>query len=214
MHMDGDMEMSAILPPFPSPEFCDINVLLASNSPRRRQLLQMILPSFAIADNIDVDESYPHTLAPEEVPAYIAVAKARAHDVTLADNELLITADTVVILDGHIYGKPHSREDAIDMIGRLSGRTHTVVTGVALSANNCRRDVFSESTSVHFGELTHTEIEEYVDRFRPFDKAGAYGVQEWIGAVGIKGIDGCFYNVMGLPLHALYKHLVSFCNRK
>ncbi len=206
----GDMEIPEILPPYPAPVFEKVKVLLASNSPRRRQLLQMILPSFEIADNIDVDESYPSDLKPEDVPAYIAVVKAKAHDDLLEDNELMITADTVVILDGHIYGKPHSRDEAIDMIGRLAGRTHHVVTGVALSARGHERDVFSESTAVKFAELSRAQIEEYVDRYRPFDKAGAYGVQEWIGAVGIKGIDGCFYNVMGLPLHTLYDHLAAF----
>ena len=206
----GDMEIPEILPPYPAPVFEKVKVLLASNSPRRRQLLQMILPSFEIAGNIDVDESYPSDLKPEDVPAYIAVVKAKAHDDLLEDNELMITADTVVILDGHIYGKPHSRDEAIDMIGRLAGRTHHVVTGVALSARGHERDVFSESTAVKFAELSRAQIEEYVDRYRPFDKAGAYGVQEWIGAVGIKGIDGCFYNVMGLPLHTLYDHLAAF----
>lgn len=206
----GDMEIPEILPPYPAPVFEKVKVLLASNSPRRRQLLQMILPSFEIADNIDVDESYPSDLKPEDVPAYIAVVKAKEHDDLLEDNELMITADTVVILDGHIYGKPHSRDEAIDMIGRLAGRTHHVVTGVALSARGHERDVFSETTAVKFAELSRAQIEEYVDRYRPFDKAGAYGVQEWIGAVGIKGIDGCFYNVMGLPLHTLYDHLAAF----
>lgn len=206
----GDMEIPEILPPYPALVFEKVKVLLASNSPRRRQLLQMILPSFEIADNIDVDESYPSDLKPEDVPAYIAVVKAKAHDDLLEDNELMITADTVVILDGHIYGKPHSRDEAIDMIGRLAGRTHHVVTGVALSARGHERDVFSETTAVKFAELSRAQIEEYVDRYRPFDKAGAYGVQEWIGAVGIKGIDGCFYNVMGLPLHTLYDHLAAF----
>lgn len=210
MHSAGKMEISDILPPLPSPTLSGVKVLLASNSPRRRQLLQMILPSFDIADNIDVDESYPADLRPEDVPAYIAVLKARAHDDLLGDNELMITADTVVILDGHIYGKPHSRDEAVEMLGRLCGHTHHVVTGVALSARGCERDVFSETTYVHFAELSKRQIEEYVDRYRPFDKAGAYGVQEWIGAVGIRGIDGCFYNVMGLPLHALYEHLTRF----
>jgi len=210
MLLAGEMEIAEILPPFPSAAFEKVKVLLASNSPRRRRLLQMILPSFEIADNIDINETYPVDLKPEDVPSYIAVLKAKAHDDLLEDNELMITADTVVILDGHIYGKPHSREDAIDMIGRLAGRTHLVVTGVALSAKGHERDVFSETTAVHFADLSRTQIEEYVDRYRPFDKAGAYGVQEWIGAVGIRGIDGCYYNVMGLPLHTLYSHLAAY----
>lgn len=210
MLTDGNMDASVILPPLPSTAFDGVRVLLASNSPRRRQLLQMILPRFEIADNIDVDESYPAVMAPEDVPAYVAVLKAKAHDEALSDKELMITADTVVILDGHIYGKPHSRDEAVEMIERLAGRTHKVVTGVALSARGYERDVFSETTAVRFARLSRPQIEEYVDRYRPFDKAGAYGVQEWIGAVGIKGIDGCFYNVMGLPLHALYTHLSGF----
>lgn len=206
----GEMENSVILPPLPSPAFEGVKVLLASNSPRRRQLLRFILPEFEIADNIDVDESYPGGMAPEDVPAFVAVLKAKAHDASLKADELMITADTVVILDGQIYGKPHSREEAVEMLECLSGRTHRVVTGVALSAPGHTRDVFSETTSVHFARLSRSIIEEYVDRYRPFDKAGAYGVQEWIGAVGIKGIDGCFYNVMGLPLHALFTHLERF----
>lgn len=210
MRSVGDMTTVEMVPPFPSPAFGKVKVLLASNSPRRRQLLQMILPSFEIADNIDVDESYPADMKPEEVPAYIAVLKAKAHDDLLEDDELMITADTVVILDGHIYGKPHTREEAVDMLGRLAGRTHHVVTGVALSAKGRVCDVFSETTAVRFANLSKVQIEEYVDRYRPFDKAGAYGVQEWVGAVGISGLDGCYYNVMGLPLHTLYEHLARF----
>ncbi len=210
MRSVGDMTTVEMVPPLPSPAFGKVKVLLASNSPRRRQLLQMILPSFEIADNIDVDESYPADMKPEDVPAYIAVLKAKAHDDLLEDDELMITADTVVILDGHIYGKPHTREEAVDMLGRLAGRTHHVVTGVALSAKGRVRDVFSETTAVRFADLSKVQIEEYVDRYRPFDKAGAYGVQEWVGAVGISGLDGCYYNVMGLPLHTLYEHLARF----
>ncbi len=199
-----------ILPPLPSPALEGVKVLLASNSPRRRQLLQLILPQFYIADNIDVDESYPADMAPDHVPAYIAMLKAKAHKDLLEENELMITADTVVVVDGEIFGKPKSRDDAVGMLGRLSGRGHVVVSGVAISAKYRKPDVFTETTKVHFAALTRKEIEDYVDRYRPFDKAGAYGVQEWIGAVGIKGIEGCYYNVMGLPLHALYNHLASF----
>ena len=205
----GDMDTNTILPPWPSPEFENINVLLASNSPRRRQLLHFILPHFEIADNKDVDESYPATLTPEQVPAFVAGLKANAHRSSLTDDELMITADTVVILDGRIYGKPHSRCEALDMIGKLSGRTHKVVTGVALTMPGHNCDIFSETTLVEFANLSPQEIETYVDIFKPYDKAGAYGVQEWIGAVGIKSITGCFYNVMGLPLHTLYTHLTK-----
>lgn len=201
------MTNTEILPPLPAPEMRDVEVLLASNSPRRRELLKMILPTYSIAPNIDINECYPSDMPVEKVPEYLASAKADAHESTLKDNQLMITADTVVILDGKIYGKPHSREDAIEMIEALSGRSHKVVTGVAFTTPGKPRCVFSETTTVHFAPLTRAQIEDYVDRYRPFDKAGAYGVQEWIGAVGIEGIDGCFYNVMGLPLSALYKHL-------
>ncbi len=203
------MTNTEILPPFPVPEMKDVKVLLASNSPRRRELLKMILPSYSIAPNIDIDESFPSDLAVEKVPEYLAGAKADAHAGLLKENELMITADTVVILDGKIYGKPHSRDEAVEMIEALSGRSHKVVTGVALTTPGKPRSVFSETTTVHFAPLTRRQIEDYVDRYKPFDKAGAYGVQEWIGAVGIEGIDGCFYNVMGLPLSALYKHLTE-----
>lgn len=203
------MTDSKTLPPLPTPGMSGVEVLLASNSPRRRELLKMILPHYRIAPNIDIDESYPADIPVEKVPEYLARAKADAHAGMLKDNELMITADTVVILDGKIYGKPHSRDEAVDMIETLSGHSHKVVTGVALTTPSKPRRIFSETTIVHFASLAHNRIEEYVDRYRPFDKAGAYGVQEWIGAVGIEGIDGCFYNVMGLPLSALFRNLTE-----
>lgn len=203
------MTNTEILPPLPTPEMEGVEVLLASNSPRRRELLKMIIPEYSLAPNIDIDESYPADLAVEKVPEYIANAKADAHAPLLKENELMITADTVVILDGKIYGKPHSREEAVEMIEALSGRCHKVITGVVLTTPGKPRCVFSETTTVHFVKLSRRNIEDYVDRYQPFDKAGAYGVQEWIGAVGIEGIDGCFYNVMGLPLSALNRKLVA-----
>lgn len=199
------------LPPLPSPHFSDVCVRLASNSPRRRELLGMILPGFAIAEKRDIEETYPPTLAPEEVPAYLSRLKADAYADTLRPGELIITADTVVILDGRILGKPAGHDEAVAMLRSLSGRTHTVVTGVTLTAlDGKRRDTFSVSTDVTFGELADEEIDLYVERFRPFDKAGAYGIQEWVGAAAIKRIEGSFYNVMGLPLHALYMRLRDF----
>lgn len=204
-------EKQAVRPPYPSEEYKDIKVLLASNSPRRRELLGLVVPEFSIAAARDVDETYPDTLEAHSVPAYLSALKASAYKDLLEPGELIITADTVVLLDGEILGKPHSRQGAIEMLERLSGRTHTVVTGVTLtSLSGKRTDTFSEETRVSFGTLERKEIEEYVDRFRPFDKAGAYGIQEWVGAAAIKGIDGCFYNVMGLPLHTLYEHLKTF----
>ena len=200
-----------VLPPLPSPDYADKSVLLASGSPRRRELLHLIVPEFGIAEPREIDEKYPSGLAPEEVPVYLSRLKASAYRDELHKNEVLITADTVVILDGCILGKPHSKDEARDVLRRLCGRTHTVVTGVTLtSLEGKNSDSFSEHTRVTFSELSDSEIDEYVERYRPLDKAGAYGIQEWFGAAGIRGIDGCFYNVMGLPLHALYSHLRHF----
>ncbi len=201
--------MSTILPPLPSEKLAGIKILLASGSPRRRELLGMIVPEFEIAPGRDIDESYPSDMAPEEVPAYLSRLKAKAYADILEPGELIITADTIVICEGAILGKPRSRDAAVDMLRMLSGRTHTVVTGVTLSSTD-RSETFAEHTQVHFAELADSQIEEYVDLYRPYDKAGAYGIQEWIGATGISGINGCFYNVMGLPLAALYRHLCSF----
>ncbi len=200
-----------MLPPFPAPEYSEVSVLLASGSPRRRELLGLIVPQFGIAVSKAIEESYPDTLATAEVPAYLSKLKAQAYEAELSEKELIITADTVVISDGHILGKPHDHDEACAMLRSLAGRTHTVVTGVTLSSKDGKRkDTFTESTQVTFADLSEKEIEEYVTRFRPFDKAGAYGIQEWVGAACISGINGCFYNVMGLPLHALYQHLRDF----
>ncbi len=197
------------MPPLPSPQLAHYRILLASNSPRRRELLAMILPKYDIAPARDVDESYPSGMEPSKVPEYISRVKAHAYADMLVPGEIIITADTVVINGSDILGKPHSEADAFAMLRHLSGHTHTVVTGVTLSSTS-QTNSFSESTRVSFGELTDDEIEQYVRLYRPMDKAGAYGIQEWIGAIAIKGIDGCFYNVMGLPLHSLYAHLRSF----
>lgn len=200
-----------VYPPLPSPAFAGKNVVLASNSPRRRELLGYIIPSFSIAENRDVEETYSADLEPCRVPEYLSRLKASAYTDMLRPDELLITADTVVILDGRILGKPHDRADACRMLGELSGKAHTVVTGVTLSSTE-KSVTFSEHTTVHFGPLTADEIRNYVERYRPLDKAGAYGIQEWVGAAAIKCIEGCYYNVMGLPLHALYTQLKTFYN--
>lgn len=194
----------------PAEIYKNIDVVLASNSPRRRELLFMLLPAFIVAESRDVDESYPDQIPAEEVPVYISKAKAAAYSDMLTPGRLLLTADTVVICDGEILGKPHGgRQAAIDMLRKLSGRTHSVVTGVTLTSDT-KSESFSEVTKVTFAELPGALIEEYVDLAKPYDKAGAYGIQEWIGAVGISGIEGCYYNVMGLPVHALYNHLRDF----
>jgi len=201
----------AVLPPLPSPEYHNINILLASNSPRRRELLGLIVPGFEIASPREVDEVYPSDLEAKDVPAYLSKLKAQAYADLLAPHELIITADTIVIANGKIMGKPHDAAEAAGMLHTLEDATHTVVTGVTLmSLEGKKIDTFSETTQVTFGHLSDEEINRYIEIYRPFDKAGAYGIQEWIGAAAIARIDGCFYNVMGLPLHTLYSHLKSF----
>lgn len=187
-----------------------MKLLLASNSPRRRELISMLDLDVEIVLPRDVDESYPADLPAEEVPVYLSRVKADAYRGLSVGDEILVTADTVVILDDKILGKPHSREEAIAMLQSLSGRSHRVVTGVTLMSTD-RTVSFSTATRVVFDRLSREEIESYVDKYKPFDKAGAYGIQEWIGCVAISSIDGCYYNVMGLPLHDLYRHLQNFC---
>lgn len=197
--------ISSILPP----KIFDFRVVLASQSPRRRELLQMLVPDLTIAAIKDVEETYPASLPAEQVPEYLSQLKAEAYKGDLADGEVLLTADTVVVLDGEILGKPIDEADAVAILRKLSGRTHTVVTGVTLTSLH-KSVNFSVHTEVDFDKLSDEVIKQYVSTFRPLDKAGAYGIQEWIGAVGIRGIRGSFYNVMGLPLHAVYDRMKEF----
>ena len=183
-----------------------MRLLLASKSPRRRELLARLGYPIGIV-NLTVEEHVDPTLPAAEVAEHLARRKAAACDTDLHDS-VLVTADTVVVLDGKVLGKPSSRQNAIDMLSSLSGKTHTVYTGVCLRTST-RTVSFSEHTQVHFLPLTREVIEHYVDNYRPYDKAGAYGIQEWIGMVGIAGIEGCFYNVMGLPLAHLYRELTT-----
>ncbi len=183
-----------------------MRLLLASKSPRRQELLARLGYPIEIV-NIEVDEHVVPTLPATEVAEHLARRKAAACHIDLHD-DVLVTADTVVVLDGQVLGKPLSREEAIAMLSRLSGRTHTVYTGVCLRTAD-KTVSFTESTKVHFLPLSSSIIEYYVDTYRPYDKAGAYGIQEWIGMVGIAGIEGCYYNVMGLPLAHLYSVLTS-----
>lgn len=189
------------------PRLGNVRIALASKSPRRRELLGMIFPDVRIAPVKDVEENYPHDLPAHEVPQWLSRLKAVAHLDVLEPGELLLTADTVVIIDGEILGKPADEADACRMLGRLSGRVHTVVTGVTLSDASGKMLSFSDTTEVEMTHLSVDEIKAYVDVYRPLDKAGAYGIQEWIGGVGIKAIHGSFYNVMGLPLHAVYQEV-------
>ena len=184
-------------------------LLLASKSPRRRELLKMLDLPFRIIELKNVDESFPPELDKEKVPEYLSRLKADAYRDVINEDEILITADTVVIIDNEIVGKPKSLEDAKQMLSKLSGKTHKVVTGVTLTSTK-KAVTFSTVTAVSFARLSEAEIDYYVEKYKPLDKAGAYGIQEWIGAVGVAGIDGSFYNVMGLPVHRLYNELLLF----
>lgn len=183
-------------------------VTLASNSPRRRELLAGLGLRFGVRVIPGIDETCPAGLAMEEIPAHISRVKSAAY--TLAPGELLITADTIVWLEGEVLGKPRDEEDARRMLRRLSGRTHQVVTGVTLRAEGWE-STFSAVSDVTFAPLGEEEIARYVTRFRPLDKAGAYGVQEWIGYIGVTGLRGSYYNVMGLPVQRLYAELKRRC---
>ena len=184
-------------------------ILLASNSPRRRELLAGLDIEHRVTALPEVDESYPATLSGEEIPLYISQEKAAAYRNQMKENTLLITADTIVWLDGRVYGKPHDLADAKAMLRALSGKTHTVITGVTLTSMQ-KQVSFAVSTEVDFAPLDDREIDYYVDRYRPLDKAGAYGVQEWIGYIGVTGLHGSYYNVMGLPIQRLYTELKKF----
>ncbi len=184
-------------------------VLLASQSPRRRELMGMLDIPFETVRLTGVDESFPQEMDAVDVPGYLARKKAMACRDLIKDNELVITADTVVILDNVIYGKPFDEEQAVQMLMTLQGRTHQVVTGVSVTTKERSLD-FSVSTDVTFGPLSEEEARFYVTHYRPLDKAGAYGIQEWIGCAAVEGINGSFYNVMGLPVQRLYKELKAF----
>lgn len=182
------------------------NVVLASNSPRRRELLADLGIDFEVRTIKGIDESYPHDLPVLEIAEYISRKKAHAYRAEMAPNELIITADTVVILDDEVLGKPKDNTDACRMLSELSGKTHKVVTGVTIVTTNATRS-FSTVTDVEFAPLSDQDIHYYVEKYQPLDKAGAYGIQEWIGCMGVRHINGSFYNVMGLPLHRLYNEL-------
>ena len=181
-------------------------VILASNSPRRKELLSGLGIEYQVKAMPDVDESFPDTLVGEEIPAYIAQAKANAYQPVMGADELVITADTIVWIDNEVLGKPESREDAIDMLRKLSGASHQVITGVCITTIDWQK-CFTATTDVTFAQLTDEEIEYYVDNYTPMDKAGAYGVQEWIGFVGVQYIAGSYFNIMGLPIQRLYGEL-------
>lgn len=181
-------------------------VKLASNSPRRKELLSGLGIDYEVKVLPDIEETYPASLQGEEIPVYIAREKAGAYRKDMKEDELIITADTIVYIDGEALGKPQDEADACRMLRKLAGRTHQVITGVCLTTVGFQR-AFASLTEVTFAPLSEEEIRYYVSRYRPFDKAGAYGVQEWIGYVAVTGIRGSFYNVMGLPVQRLYQEL-------
>ncbi|MDE6417173.1 MAG: Maf family nucleotide pyrophosphatase [Duncaniella sp.] len=187
----------------------EYDIILASGSPRRRELLSMLDLPFTVDTSHSVDETYPDDLEVHEIPSYLSLLKASALNLVPGDKRLIITADTVVILDNEVLGKPKDDADACEMLRRMAGKIQKVVTGVTVATVK-RSITFSELTTVEFAPLTDEEIIYYVDRYHPLDKAGAYGIQEWIGAAAIRRIDGSFYNVMGLPIHRLYTELKKF----
>ena len=182
-------------------------IILGSGSPRRKELLANLGFTFEIRTK-DTDESYPSKMTCEEVPTFLAKQKANALLPELSSDELLICADTVVILDNQILGKPANKEEAIAMLNRLSGKKHDVITGVFIG-NNEKQLIFSEKTAVTFNKLSQADINYYIDNYQPFDKAGSYGIQEWIGAIGITNILGSYSNVIGLPTHKVYELLTT-----
>ena len=185
------------------------NVVLASNSPRRKELLQRLGIPFKVRTLFGIDESYPDTLRGEDIVRYISRNKAKAYRSSMAPNELLITADTIVCLGGEVMGKPRNAENAKEMLRRLSGNVHQVITGVTIVAGE-PMDNFAVTSHVKFAPLTDDEINFYVDNYLPFDKAGAYGIQEWIGLVAVEEIRGSYFNVVGLPVQRLYQRLKDF----
>ena len=184
-----------------------MRIILASNSPRRRELLAALELDFEVRVQEGIDETYPEGLTMTGIPEHISSRKAAAYN--LSDDELLIAADTIVYLGGEVLGKPTNAKDACRMLRKLSGKTHHVITGVTLRTNS-RTHTFSCVTEFTFADLTEQQIKHYVETYSPLDKAGAYGIQEWIGYVGVTRINGSFYNVMGLPVQRLSQELDIF----
>lgn len=192
-----------MLIPFP------YKLILASNSPRRKELLAGLNLDFEVKVIPGIDENYPADMPTENIARYLAELKAKPYEGIVADKEIVITADTVVIVNSHVLGKPKDAAQARAMLKELSGCTHEVATGVCFTSLK-RKHSFSVSTKVTFGTLSSEEIDYYIDRYRPFDKAGAYGIQEWIGYVGVTRLEGSYFNVMGLPVQRIWTELQRF----
>lgn len=185
------------------------HIYLASKSPRRRELLTQLRIKFNTINIGGIDESYPDDIPAAEVPQYIANRKADAYMSLIKENEMIITADTLVMIDNRILGKPKDEPEAVQMLMDLSGKVHKVVSGVCIVTAS-RRTSFTTETDVKFAEISKEEAEYYVENYMPLDKAGAYGIQEWVGCIAVESIHGSFYNVMGLPVHRLYNELKLF----
>lgn len=184
-------------------------IILASASPRRRELLSGMDVEFTVDTRNDFDEVYSDATPQEQIPSVLSQGKSYGFHRDLSEGEILITSDTLVLCADRVMGKPHSREEAVDMLRFLSGREHKVITAVTIRDNEkCRTS--SDTAIVHFKSLSENEIIYYVDRYKPFDKAGAYGIQEWIGYVGIDRIEGSYFTIMGLPVHLVYSELQYF----
>ena len=186
-----------------------MHIILGSASPRRKELLRGLDVSFEVDTGNTFEENFREMEQLREIPSVMSRGKSHGFHRPLEDDEILITADTVVLCDGQVMGKPSGREEAVAMLGKLSGRKHEVITSVTLRSST-REDTFTDTAVVRFSDLTGEEISYYVDRYRPYDKAGAYGIQEWIGYVGISSIEGSFYTIMGFPVFQVYRHLKMF----
>ena len=185
------------------------HIILASNSPRRRELLGGLDIDFEVKVMPDIAENYPENFDTQYIPVFIASEKAAAYKDLMADNDLIITADTVVVLGHEVLGKPANLDDARRMLRELSGQTHQVITGVCLMTRQRQRS-FAVTTDVTFKTLSDEEIDYYVEKYQPLDKAGAYGIQEWIGYIGVTSLSGSYFNVMGLPVQRIYNELLKF----
>jgi len=184
-------------------------IILGSQSPRRQELLHGLDLDFTVKVIDGLEEHYPATLRREEIPLFLAHQKAEAYLGSLTSTDMLITADTIVWLNGLVYGKPTDKEDAKKMLKALSGNTHEVITGVCVTTTE-REETFASISKVTFATLSDDEIDYYIEKYKPMDKAGSYGIQEWIGYIGVERIDGSYYNVMGLPIQTLYKVLKNW----
>ena len=185
------------------------NIILGSNSPRRKELLAGLDIEFTVDTGNTFEETYDPSTPHEQIPEVLSEGKSHGFHRPLEDDEILITSDTLVLCGDRVMGKPHSKEEATDMLKHLSGRSHKVITAVTIrDKHTCTTS--SDTAIVHFKKLTDNEIEYYIDTFKPFDKAGAYGIQEWIGYIGIGHIEGSFFTIMGLPVHLVYKELSKF----